>query len=196
LDYEDFVNINGPIWEAAYKNKTWDQKVGELLYGITVTAAVVGAAFEAVAIIEAIGAFGLSNAVNMYNTGTLNENLYNYKKPSIQGQVKYNSKIDTTKGTSKTVRETLLDSVSNQKLKNAINEIYRPGAKIGDGGLADAIKHELKTGELVGGKSHIIKGTERVKNLENIIKTQNLNQSDLNIAQKLLNDLKNALGGK
>ena len=100
------------------------------------------------------------------------------------------------KGTRKTVRETLLDSVSNQKLKNAINEIYRPGAKIGDGGLADAIRHELKTGELVGGKSHIIKGNERVKNLENIIKTQNLNQSDLNIAQKLLNDLKNALGGK
>ena len=100
------------------------------------------------------------------------------------------------KGASKTVRETLLDSVSNQKLKNAINEIYRPGAKIGDGGLADAIRHELKTGELVGGKSHIIKGTERVKNLENIIKTQNLNQSDLNNAQKLLNDLKNALGGK
>ncbi|NLL86760.1 MAG: hypothetical protein GX229_09760 [Syntrophomonadaceae bacterium] len=54
----------------------------------------------------------------------------------------------------------------------------------------------LSTGELVGGKTQIIKGTERVKNLENIIKSQNLNPSDMQIAQKLLNDLKNALGGK
>lgn len=101
-----------------------------------------------------------------------------------------------SEGTSKTVRETLLDSVSNQKLKNAIDQIYRPGAKIGDGGLADAIRHELKTGELVGGKSHITKGIERVRNLENIIRTQNLSKSDLEIATKLLNDLKIALGGK
>ncbi len=105
-------------------------------------------------------------------------------------------KNSSSKGTSKTVRETLLDSVSNQKLKNAIDQIYRPCAKIGDGGLADAIRHELKTGELVGGKSHITKGIERARNLENIIRTQNLSKSDLEIATKLLNDLKNALGGK
>lgn len=112
----------------------------------------------------------------------------------VSGSISNGSKA--FKGTSKTVRETLLESASNQKLKNAIDQIYRPGAKIGDGGLAHAIRHELKTGELVGGKLHIIKGTERVKNLENIIKTQNLSQSDLDIVQKLLNDLKNALGGR
>jgi hypothetical protein len=92
-------------------------------------------------------------------------------------------------------RDQLLNSVQNDKLKNAINEIYRPGATVGDGGLADAVRHELSTGELVGGKSHIQKATERVTNLENIIKNQPLNQSDLDIATKLLNDLKNALGG-
>lgn len=48
--------------------------------------------------------------------------------------------------------------------------MYRPKAKTGDGGLSDAIRHELKTGELVGGKSHIQKGMERLKNLENILK--------------------------
>lgn len=64
------------------------------------------------------------------------------------------------------------DEVSNTKLKNCINEMYRQGAEIGDGGLADAIRHELTTGELVGGKSHIQKGIERVKNLENIIAKQ------------------------
>ena len=82
-----------------------------------------------------------------------------------------------TKGAGKTTREALLESVSNQKLKNAIDQIYRPGATIGDGGLADAIRHQLSTGELVGGKDHLIKGAERVKNLENIIKKEALNVS-------------------
>lgn len=100
------------------------------------------------------------------------------------------------KGAGKTTREALLESASNQKLKNAIDQIYRPGATTGDGGLSDAIRRQLSTGELVGGKDHLIKGAERVKNLENIIKKEALSSSDLNLAQKVLNDLKNALGGK
>ena len=104
--------------------------------------------------------------------------------------------VSIVKGAGKTTREALLESASNQKLKNAIDQIYRPGATTGDGGLADAIRHQLSTGELVGGKDHLIKGAERVKNLENIIKKEALSSSDLNLAQKLLNDLKSALGGK
>ncbi|TYV52921.1 hypothetical protein [Listeria monocytogenes] len=98
-------------------------------------------------------------------------------------------------GPKTTVRDNLLGKVENPKLENAINEIYRPGATTGDGGLADAVRHELKTGELVGGKSHIQKATERVTNLENIINKQNLNSDDLKIAKDLLKDLKDALGG-
>lgn len=94
------------------------------------------------------------------------------------------------------VREQLLGKVENPKLKNAIHEMYRPGASTGDGGLADAVRYELSTGELVGGKSHIQKAMERVKNLENIIKKQKLSNGDLKIANKLITDLKNALGGK
>ncbi|MCL2610519.1 MAG: hypothetical protein FWE02_02465 [Defluviitaleaceae bacterium] len=93
------------------------------------------------------------------------------------------------------IRDSLLDTVENPKLRNAINEIYRPGATVGDGGLADAVRHELETGELVGGKSHIRKAEERIVNLENVIKKQNLNETDLDVAQKLLDELKNALGG-
>ena len=95
-----------------------------------------------------------------------------------------------------TKREQLLDSVQNDKLRNAVNEIYRPGASIGDGGLADAVRHELITGEMVGGKSHITKAQERIANLENIITKQNLSQADSDIAQSLLRDLKGSLGGK
>jgi len=59
----------------------------------------------------------------------------------------------------------------------------------------DAIRYELQTGQMVGGKSHILKGQERVRNLENIIRKQNLDPEDQAIANALLQDLKNALSG-
>lgn len=99
-----------------------------------------------------------------------------------------------TKGSSK--REELLKIVTNQKLKNTINEMYRPNAKKGDGGLSDAIRYERKANELVGGKSHIRKGIERLKNLENILKKQNLNSTDIQIIKELIKDLRDALGGE
>ena len=90
----------------------------------------------------------------------------------------------------------LLNRVSNPKLKNTIKEIYRPGAKVGDGGLADAVRHEIQTGKLVGGKSHIQKGAERLKNLERISKRETLSKQERKIVEDLINDLKSALGGK
>lgn len=101
-----------------------------------------------------------------------------------------------TSGTKNSVRDKLLNSVKNDKLKNTVNEIYRPNAIVGDGGLADAIRHELKTGDLTKGKSHIQKGKERIKNLENILKNQKLNETDRKTAERLLEDLKDALEGK
>lgn len=62
--------------------------------------------------------------------------------------------------------------------------------------VADAVSHKILTGDLVGGKSHLQKGRGRVTNLENIIKKQELSNGDLETANALLNDLKNALGGK
>ena len=129
----------------------------------------------------------------IYGIGTAAYGTYKFYRMSNTTDT---AEIAATEGAGKATRDTLLESVTNQKLKNAIDQIYRPDAKTGNGGLADAIRHELSTGELVGGKSHIIKGNERVKNLENIIKSQNLNSTDMQIAQELLNDLKNALGGK
>ncbi len=101
------------------------------------------------------------------------------------GQIIYDNSVvagNGIQGSGETVRDTLLDSTSNQKLKNAIDQIYRPGATTGDGGLADAVRHQLSTGELVGGKDHLIKAAERIKNLENIIKKEALSSSDLQLA--------------
>lgn len=63
------------------------------------------------------------------------------------------------------------------------------------GGTADAIRQQIQTGEFVGGTDHIIKGIERVRNLQNIINTQNSNATDRAIAESLMNDLSNALMG-
>ncbi|MGN0179405.1 MAG: hypothetical protein ACI4DY_08205 [Monoglobaceae bacterium] len=105
--------------------------------------------------------------------------------------------IDVAKAVNRSSKGTkLLNRVSNPKLKNTIKEMYRPGSKVGDGGLADAIRYEIKTGDFVGGKSHIQKGKERLKNLERIINRENLSKEERKIAEDLINDLKKALGGK
>ena len=105
--------------------------------------------------------------------------------------------VDTAKIASRSSKGTkLLNKVSNPKLKNTIKEMYRPGAKVGDGGLADAIRHEIKTGKLVGGKSHVQKGTERLRNLERISKRETLTKQERKIVEDLIKDLKRALGGK
>ncbi len=92
-------------------------------------------------------------------------------------------------------RDMLLSKATNQKVKEAINQIYRPKAKIGDGGLGDAIRHELITGELVGGKSHMQKGKDRLKSLENILKKENLSTLEEFVVKDLIDDLKRALEG-
>ena len=92
-----------------------------------------------------------------------------------------------------TTREALLQSATNPKLRNAINELYRAGAKFGDGGAAMAARYQLQTGRLIGGVDHVNKAIQRIRNLENVIRNQNLNPSDLEIAQNLIVDLRKAL---
>ena len=48
----------------------------------------------------------------------------------------------------------------------------------------------------MGGKSHIQKGIERLRNLENILKKQLLDSVDKKIIKELIEDLKDALEGK
>lgn len=146
--------------------------------------------------------FGTNFAMNFIpGVGELNK----AKKGAMLGKVAVKNlpsalgkrvKKEAAEKVAKSTRETLLDAASNRKLKNTIDQLYRPGATIGDGGLADAIRYQLSTGELVGGKDHLIKGAERVRNLENIIKHEKLNNIDKQLAQKLLIELKNALRGK
>lgn len=91
-------------------------------------------------------------------------------------------------------------TVSDQKLQNIIDNLYK-GTKnpkrIGTGTTADAIRHELATGQPSAGKWHIQKGEESVRALENWIKQNpNASPSDRLKAQSLRDELLDALRGK
>ena len=87
-------------------------------------------------------------------------------------------------------RDTLLNAVQNPALRSTVDQLYRPGATIGDGGTAAMLRHEIQTGRAL---THLEKAQGRIKNLENIIRTQDLSLGDLQIANNLLNDLRNAV---
>lgn len=89
----------------------------------------------------------------------------------------------------------LQERVSNGRLKNLIGELYREGAVVGDGSAMAAASHQVKTGELVGGRDHLIKINERITNAYNIIKREKLSASDKAYAEKLIIDMKKSLKG-
>jgi hypothetical protein len=87
--------------------------------------------------------------------------------------------------------------VSNTKLQNIVNDLYKgttnPG-RVGTGTTADAVRNELATGLATGGKFHSEKAQIYINGLNKVLK-QDLTASDRLVAQSLLDDLTNALGG-
>jgi hypothetical protein len=99
-----------------------------------------------------------------------------------------------------TVQGVSRPTVENPKLNNIVNDLYK-GDKtanpIGTGSTADAIRHEAKTGEPVGGKWHTEKGEQYSRALEKWLdKNPNASDSDRAAAQAMLDDLRNALEGR
>ncbi len=96
----------------------------------------------------------------------------------------------------KNKRDSLLNKVKNPMLKNAINQLYRPGSFIGDGGTASIIKFEKETGIGLGksGGTHIQKGKEILRYIQvKILTLPDLSQSDQKIAKKMMKSLRNAI---
>ena len=102
---------------------------------------------------------------------------------------------ETKEKETNSVKESLLARATQNDSKNLVKELYRSGSKIGDGGTADALRHEIKTGKLVGGKSHKIKAQERVKQITNILK-KNPNHPDKDLLNQLKDDLEKTLKGE
>jgi len=90
-------------------------------------------------------------------------------------------------------------TVADPKLKNLVNDLYKGASTkspIGTGSTADAIRHELATGQAVGGRFHAQKGQEYARALEKwLSKNPGASAGDRAAAQSILNDLRSALGG-
>jgi len=97
--------------------------------------------------------------------------------------------------------------VKDPELKQAMDNLYREGDKIGAGGTGNAIRYERETGLKVGGKDHTDKGNEYITFLEKWLKNRpserliiNTNQiklasdHDRLIAEQVLIHLKESLG--
>lgn len=90
-------------------------------------------------------------------------------------------------------RDSLLKRTRNDKLKNAISEMYRRGSFIGDGGTASVLKFEKRTGTLLSPKGHYQKATEMKRRLEKIISKESLSRKDRKMARTLSKQLQRAI---
>lgn len=124
------------------------------------------------------------------------------------GQYGFNSKINFYVGENGMVlpakhkkwigvsrRERLLKSVRNRLLRNAVDQLYRPGSFIGDGGTAAVLKFEKRTGEHVSRnpQGHYIKAKETEKYLKNKVLKENLNKKDRKTANMIIKQLRRSI---
>ena len=95
--------------------------------------------------------------------------------------------VEKVSVTGPSIAVTLLSKAQDPKLRNIINDLYRVAAKIGSGSSADAFRAD---------GSHALKLEYSIRGLQNVLKNPNLSQTDRDIANYLINDMKNALSGK
>ncbi|MGH7719357.1 MAG: RHS repeat-associated core domain-containing protein [Gemmatimonadaceae bacterium] len=85
-----------------------------------------------------------------------------------------------------------IPTASNPALQRTIAALFRAGDRI-PGGTAGAIRREAVTGRPVGGRWHLPKGIERIRNLERILAREKLSTGDRALAEQLLRDLRSAV---
>jgi RHS repeat-associated protein len=88
-----------------------------------------------------------------------------------------------------------LANVQDAELANVVDQNYRPNAAYGDGGTADVIRYEIRTGQLVSKTGHAQKGRETITAIGRIMAAGRLNAADRQIAIELASDLLRALMG-
>lgn len=86
--------------------------------------------------------------------------------------------------------------VADARMKNIVGDLFKPGAKVGNGSTADAVRHELRTGELVGGRNHLTKARETLTRLRNHMNDLEASPADKGTAKLLAEDLINAMRGR
>lgn len=140
---------------------------------------------------DALEAIRASDELSNVNSNQLDEIVEAYQTSYAQSSS--NSKIsqilvNRTELTG-TNRERLLSTVQDSKLATYIDEIYRPGATVGDGGTADKLIDEFYKGE----SRHLIKAKGRLTEINKLINSGTLGLNDLDIAEALRDDLEYAI---
>ncbi|MFI0416532.1 MAG: RHS repeat domain-containing protein [Candidatus Thiodiazotropha sp.] len=122
------------------------------------------------------------------------------KHPFVKAYEKFSKKFrdkgDVAKGGPKLLeapRDVLLRNTQDPRLKDAINNLYRPGAKVGSGSTADVVRFERATGELLSPKGHTKKLLDRRTQLMKLRKDPNLSSGDRRIIHDILKDTQDAL---
>lgn len=90
-------------------------------------------------------------------------------------------------------RNIIQSNLQNTKVENIIKDLFRPQDKIG-GGTIEALKREVATGQLTGGKSHIVKSEQFINRISNIQNSQSLNKAENNGLQIISNTLQKLIG--
>ena len=81
-------------------------------------------------------------------------------------------------------------------MRNLINQLYRPTARIGDGGTAAYLRDVWATGGTsLDAGSHFQKANDKIKALQNLYRDHGstMTFNDLEIALQLLKDLRDAV---
>lgn len=89
-------------------------------------------------------------------------------------------------------RERILLKAKNKITQNLIKELYKENSELGDGGTADALINEAKTGNPTKGKYHKIKAEERISQINRILK-KGLAPGDENLIRHEKEKLEQAL---
>jgi RHS repeat-associated protein len=88
-------------------------------------------------------------------------------------------------------------ATADAELTRLMNTLYRPGARIGSGSTAAAVRHTRATGELVGGSDHVQKARDSIRALQDwLAKNSGAGAADRAAAENVISDLQNALNGK
>ncbi|MCC6743241.1 MAG: hypothetical protein IT175_05205 [Acidobacteria bacterium] len=93
------------------------------------------------------------------------------------------------------IRDRLLNRASDGRLKNAIRELYRKKATVGNGSAMDAYRSERATGRLLSSSGHGKRLLERRTQLMRLLRDRSITAEDRAIIRELLVDIQDALSG-
>ena len=102
---------------------------------------------------------------------------------------KVDSLLDGRPELTGSTRDKLLATVQDPELSKIVNELYRPGATVGDGGTAAILVEEFSKGS----STHLLKATERLKQLKKLASSGKLGLNDLDVVEALIDDLESAI---